>query len=135
MKIVIHHGRKTNTLISRQMVLFSLFPFFFSFLFLVHQKTSYSHKDFFKCCLLDGLLWSDVEIEPGPQEHLLGSKVLCKEPKRRSSDVWDATDMFPGLPQDIAADAAAPGARIERRKKKREKKKKKERKESYGEYS
>ena len=32
--------------------------------------------------------------------------MLCKEPKRRSSDVWDSTDKRPGLPEDIADDAA-----------------------------
>ena len=29
--------------------------------------------------------------------------MLCKEPKRRSSDVWDPTDTLPGLPADEIA--------------------------------
>ena len=58
------------------------------------------------CFLLDGLLWSVIVSEPDSQEHLDGPKVLCNEPKSRSSDVWDPTDMLPGLPVDIADVAA-----------------------------
>lgn len=29
--------------------------------------------------------------------------MLCKDPKRRSSDVWDPTDTLPGLPADEIA--------------------------------
>lgn len=64
------------------------------------------HEGFTKRFLLDVLLWSVAESELGSQDDFDGPKVLCKEPKSRSSDVWDPTDKWPGLPEDIADDAA-----------------------------
>lgn len=59
-----------------------------------------------KYFLLDVLPCWVAERELGSQEDFEGSKVLCKDPKSRSSDVWDSTDNRPGLPEDIADDAA-----------------------------
>lgn len=59
-----------------------------------------------KYFLLDVLPCWVAERELGSQEDFEGSKVLCKDPKSRSSDVWDSTDNRPGLPDDIADDAA-----------------------------